>query len=95
MKAIPNDLIHAVNSLSHIYRRDGGHDVAKFMTYESKLQYREAYKRKDCNHYSDEKATRSVTLHAYLVFERYLQIQNYKKLKEDLKYFDENNIGGE
>ena len=87
MKAIPNDLIHAVSSLSVIYRRDEGRDVNRFMNYESKLQYREAYKRKDCNYYSDEKAMRSITLHAYIVFERYLQIQNYKALKKDLEDF--------
>ena len=85
MKTVPNDLVHAINSLSAIYKRDQGHDISKFLHYESKLQYRQARKDKNCNHYSDEKETRKITLHAYLVFERYLQFQNYRKIKKDLE----------
>jgi len=84
MKSIPNDLVNAVNRLSSSYDRDSGHDVARFMTYESRLQWRTAQRCRTCDHYGDDKATREVSEHAYNVFVRYLHIKNYQSLKKEL-----------
>ena len=87
MNVIQNELIAKVRELSQKYNRDIGQDVAKFMGYESELQYRTARRDKNCNHYSDVLAVRDISEHAYNVFERYLQMQNYKSVKKDLEDF--------